>query len=827
MASFDDDEFDDDTFDNLPASTLQALESKALVGNRNAVYPPRTNVQNVYSKPTNATVRPPLSTVLPQRQNSGGSAKLDGGAEEVINLDDYSHARPNNYSQYRMGTQTNRYPRPSGSASKNGVNVPFRLPGRPSQSSQPSKPQVSVGTPDIVALQAQIQKLEKEKAELKELADTAESRAQARTGEASILRQRIEKTTREYEHQLESLRQTHTDTAAKQRAELEAAQKQKERVETDKRFLEHDLAVEVSKGRQLRKVPAVVRSHTLPENHRKSALSPRKTKALGLGDGFDNEQPQLSPSHSRTELSHSFHAFDDNNDMQMPSTSPSKSWNGNGGKLVTPSKRAEKKRKLGDISPAIQRSFLVEEQVPGSSPIHLFSPDPSFDDLQEEDESQTHPDSEQLDFMRSLLFYRLEKSQERFFDVMKHYKFGFSDLPLSTWIMDSWDQSVASKDVAMDFCRVVCSIWDTCLEQKLYGPIDGIVDIIHFATSKRDPLFSQQLVSRILPPAMKSINAVAFPIASDRMDDSGPMEPVTNIDTQACLGLLLSIAQACIGSKEATTEFWRTLTLHWTLVLLFPMQPLHHLSMTCALLRTSALDSSFGPIFQSTEFDSVKDQADLEQILVDRLTSLLSVDPQSSDEVDDISFIQVLEFRLEVLRTLTSICTPPHNGLSIAKHKDAIGRIMQFLLEAVNYLYLPDTIPAESHDLAIDCVNGTMRILYAVLTTHASKIDVHEKLKAVEGGAHMQLLALTRIAFCESVVLERGIDPTVSDAAHALLDEFLSPVEGDQLLKMFPSVESTALGNDAHGNAEYDAAHEADEAALAAETGADEAMDLS
>jgi hypothetical protein len=58
----------------------------------------------------------------------------------------------------------------------------------------------------------------------------------------------------------------------------------------------------------------------------------------------------------------------------------------------------------------------------------------------------------------------------------------------------------------------------------------------------------------------------------------------------------------------------------------------------------------------------------------------------------------------------------------------------------------------------------------------------------------MHLVALTRVAFCEAVVLERGIDPAASDAAHALLDEFLSPYEGEQLLQMYPTADSTAVG---------------------------------
>jgi hypothetical protein len=133
--------------------------------------------------------------------------------------------------------------------------------------------------------------------------------------------------------------------------------------------------------------------------------------------------------------------------------------------------------------------------------------------------------------------------------------------------------------------------------------------------------------------------------------------------------------------------------------------------------------------------------------------------------------------------------------LALANQRSAIGRLIHFLHDSIDALYSPATTLTAIHDLTIQCVNTTMRLLYHLLTTHADKIDVREKLRAVEGGTHMHLIALTRLAFCESVILERGIEPEVSDAAHALLDEFLSPVEGEQLLVMFASGESaTAAG---------------------------------
>lgn len=47
-------------------------------------------------------------------------------------------------------------------------------------------------------------------------------------------------------------------------------------------------------------------------------------------------------------------------------------------------------------------------------------------------------------------------------------------------------------------------------------------------------------------------------------------------------------------------------------------------------------------------------------------------------------------------------------------------------------------------------------------------------------------MAFTRLAFSDALVLEEGIEEEVVDAAHQLLDEYLTPEEGVALLKAFP-----------------------------------------
>ena len=61
------------------------------------------------------------------------------------------------------------------------------------------------------------------------------------------------------------------------------------------------------------------------------------------------------------------------------------------------------------------------------------------------------------------------------------------------------------------------------------------------------------------------------------------------------------------------------------------------------------------------------------------------------------------------------------------------------------------------------------------------------KLSAVEGGNHKHLVAFARLAFSDALVLEEGIEEEVVDAAHQLLEEYLTPEEADALSKVFSS----------------------------------------
>jgi hypothetical protein len=832
-AQYDDDEFDDDTLDNLPASTLQALESRSYI---QPLQPPIHS--HLHPLPTSTLNRSP-APVLPVHSHRPYGSK--GVEEEVINLDDCSHAQASSYANLRPGqragnqwnhqSQNTGPARASPSITHQPSYLPFNPPMPGSQMPPPLASHMNPAVPDVSALQDQIKRLQKEKDDLKKHASEAEARAQAKAGETLILRQRIESSTREYQQQIEDLRNVHVSAVEKQRAELQAVQRQREQAETDKRFLEHDLTVEATRRLPARKAhPLPNRGRTAPQEPAKSTAtaSPKRSKTLlPCGDGFDDDiVPPPSPSRNRSDPSNSFRPLDHSVLEPIPPPSPVKSLHGS--IMATPNKRPEKRRKRSDQSPVVQNELSFQEQAPEFSPIQLFSPAPSFD---RQDGTLVSLDSSfNLDLMKSLLDYKVETG-ERFFDLMA--KQSFSSNPgylLSTIIFDRWTVgSSLGDDIALQFCNIICDLWDESLKEMLYTTVNSFIDVLYFTTSKKPAIFSQRMVARILPPALKSINLVAFPVASDADVLSSKSGSATlQINAHACLELLLSISQACEGSMEASTLFWSSISLHWTLVLLYPAQPLEQRSIMCDLLRTSLTGTSFGPILQSEETDSVRDQADLEFYLIDRLTSLLSHDSLSYSRPEEESRIDhVMAFRLNVLITLRCMCTLPRDPTALRTHPTAIGRLIQCLHSSVELLYDQRTLPHKPHELTVSCVNTAVGLIHMILKGYYTKIDLREKLQSIEGGLHTHVIALSRVAFGEFVLFEAGIDAAVADAAHDLLDEFLTKPEGKEILKMFPSADSTALGSECVGIMDLaEVGSDGHEDAAAAEVGYDEKMDM-
>jgi hypothetical protein len=135
---------------------------------------------------------------------------------------------------------------------------------------------------------------------LRRTLDETTSTVQSKTGENAILRQKLEKQARDSNQKESTIRQLYQEQLAKQKVETERIKSENHKVITDNRFLEHDLALEAGRAKQLQRNLRAggIRDRASP------STTPKKNKSLPFRDGFDDEDViTISPSKSRSKPS--------------------------------------------------------------------------------------------------------------------------------------------------------------------------------------------------------------------------------------------------------------------------------------------------------------------------------------------------------------------------------------------------------------------------------------------------------------------------------------------------------------------------------------------
>lgn len=136
---------------------------------------------------------------------------------------------------------------------------------------------------------------------LQQAAKAAESKALAKTGEIAIVRANQVKTAKEYERRLAAMQKMHADEAARQKIEVDSARADRQRIETENRFLKHDAQdVQRTRTRTISsdaKDAAKIDGALDDANGRSPLTTPKKNRKKPFGDGFeDDEIVMLSPS---------------------------------------------------------------------------------------------------------------------------------------------------------------------------------------------------------------------------------------------------------------------------------------------------------------------------------------------------------------------------------------------------------------------------------------------------------------------------------------------------------------------------------------------------
>jgi hypothetical protein len=608
---------------------------------------------------------------------------------------------------------------------------------------------------DVSSLQARIRELEAEQARLRQSEEEARKAALAKQGEIAIVRLNHEKAAKEFERRLSVMQKLHSDESSKQKAELEAGRKEREKMATSNRFLQHDLVQESDRSKRL-PGPGKPRAPQGTE-------TPRKNKRVALGDGFDGDDapPLGTPGRSRDKSAEQ-----------------------------TPKAGAKRKRPAQD-SPIVSLSF--------SQPVR----EPSMEEQQPQPHRSTAPQQDASTFMQRTLNHRPFEGHPRTVEALTKYAFPSNDKEsLSSILIAALTSPLAysTSSPVLKLSRISLNLWRRCLEERYYKPVYLLLDLLKSTLQFELPNTVNQITEEAVSICVRSINLLtnaSFQAATDpSYTTSEEYEEVqTNvlpyIDVDEILEFLQQLCDAASLSKEDNSRFWHTVDFTSMMLMMNKARPIPQITAALRLLAASCTETSFGCIYDETSEDGPQKQMLHEKSTMERLTSLLFEKPPPPPDEPAYTEVEILHLRSEVLVVLRALCQNEHGGLLLANDRYAIGRLIRFLEHQVHRMY--NTQPAIGlehltgetplHTLIAQTVNTTVRIVYHLLRAHSEVINLQQRLAVVKGGWHKFLVSMTRIAFSDRLVFEEGLEEESVEAAHQILDSVLSPEEGEAVVK--------------------------------------------
>ncbi|KAH7359859.1 hypothetical protein BKA66DRAFT_515035 [Pyrenochaeta sp. MPI-SDFR-AT-0127] len=633
---------------------------------------------------------------------------------------------------------------------------------------------------DPVQLLQRIKKLEQDKAREKRDADELRAKLQTKSGEADTLRRRHDADSRRFERQLADQQHTHGADMARLRADMEKLRRDHESAQTDSLFNQHDarglamgLARRPPKGMPSRPkatVPAAPSPAGTPKRvHRSRDL---------LGDGFDDDDVVMASPSRR--------------DKQ---------------KTATPRQAGKRKRHAADQSPIPLPALQLSE--PRSRPRDK-EPEPATAAAEALVDvallQHFRHDDGRFTLLHRLLSYPSSNGTDRILEALALHAFPSQpSKKLSSIVYDALAAASVSNvhELALRICHIILDLWKQCQTERYYAPTYLILDAMHFVLAYEPSDIAVQVAARAVPLIIAFVDLVSNPISKASkggekaiadLNSATQRDIASQIDVLDCLELLYHIATSCVSSADlhAIRRLWQAIPSTFTIMLLNKEFPWVQITLMLRILSTSALPASLGPI--STTDSALDNQVSNEDALVNRLTNLFTETPKP---VPDPSVLftppsavpetEIWDLRLLVLSVLTQFSTSPHGSARLAHNRLCIGRLIKYLDYCITSLYRQPLSPTQNQK--IESVNAVMKLIYHIATSNAN-FDIKSKLVNTLGGQHAYLVALTRLAFSEGLVLEAGIEDAVVDMAHTILDEGLSLEEGDAFGRVYSSASS-------------------------------------
>lgn len=619
---------------------------------------------------------------------------------------------------------------------------------------------------DQAQLQRRLTELEQDHIRLISALEDAQNDVITKTGAIATLRARNDRAVKEHEAKLAEIRQKHAEDRAKLKAEAQVAKNAQETIKTSNRFLEHDLAEERERIKRLRNSNSNGTNTKSARARDSTTVTPQKTQSHAFRDGFDDHEI-LAPSPTKVKEK---------------------------GKQRTPKAGQKRKRNAAGSPPIHVTDSPGRIESPLKVPV-------SRNEIEQEAIAMAKLaiKDERMRMIQLVLNHRSESTGKRSLEALSTFPLpGSKDGSMASIVLEGLS-SLPSEDVmptSVAIRNICLDLWDRCLKASYWVPLTLVLEI--FQSMLRGERSAQQtmLLERSIILSVRTSVIVAEP----RIPQSGQpnksikrhSQPTSgqHIDDVTIMTILHTIAVGAAIHPDRCQAFWQRMEFGFPLLMLQRTQPVTQIHLMLRMLSTSILADSFGP-----RHVNPGEQIQQEASLLDRLTCLLHEKLEPSQVFED-----VLDLRLGVLRTLRAISATRHGCLALAQHVLVIGRLNRFLCNQIASLYriLPIAIPLDDNDddqdsanrgpampqrhiKTTETINLATRILYHLL--HEQEVNLLEKLAAVHGGNQKFMIAFSRLAFSERLLLEAGIEPGVIEAAHEILDAVLNPEEGEALVQ--------------------------------------------
>ncbi|OAA65183.1 DNA repair protein [Niveomyces insectorum RCEF 264] len=515
-------------------------------------------------------------------------------------------------------------------------------------------------------------------------------------GQASMLRDKYVRALGDHRQEVARIEKEKDEELAKQRQMAEAAVAAHQSAATELAFAQQDLREEVERSKKGR------RADQRAEGGGGGPVTPRKNTAgrshWDVADGFDNVELLPSPSKGFGRR------LKDATGAVVPAVER------------TPTKG--KRRRPVTSSPAKPLETLaVDADVPDSPPPGTIGGDAGAVSLPGESTKQAKKEELEnpLVFLQEVLGHQNGPDQPTTIELFSRYAFPSNRKQTLSFLMLQRIPKLEAKQgttrLMLDFCQLILGIWSQCLREVYYAPVRALVSLLSYIITRDPNGLAPHLLVSLYGIAQKTIYLVGAPAFNtpgstlDNHPDYAVRQLACEIDAGAIMSLLRLMALGCLSpaaaadkltvqphsphqpsqasaypdlSMSSQARFWGVVQFEFMLLMVSSKQSPEAFLGMLALLRTSALPDSIGPITN----DPNRDTSVVASVLIDRISHHIEEPPKWASS----SKYTVWDVRLSALGVLDCFAQSPFGRLSLAASECALPRLVDALFAAYKEL---------------------------------------------------------------------------------------------------------------------------------------------